>query len=36
MVLDLVIEPGLDRFRGTVEPNARLVDLAVAAVGSVR
>jgi single-stranded-DNA-specific exonuclease len=36
MILDLVIEPGLDRFRGKVEPNARLVDLAVAAVGSVR
>ena len=36
MRLDLVIEPGLDRFRGAVEPNARLVDLQVAAVESMR
>ena len=36
MRLDLVIEPGLDRFRGAVEPNARLVDLRIAAVESRR
>ena len=36
MRLDLVIEPGLDRFRGAVEPNARLVDLRVAAAESRR
>jgi hypothetical protein len=34
--LDLVIEPGLDRYRGGVEPNARLLDLKVAAVESRR
>ena len=36
MRLDLVIEPGLDRYRGGVEPNARLLDLKVAAVESRR
>ena len=36
MRLDLVNEPGLDRYRGGVEPNARLLDLKVAAVESRR
>ena len=36
MRLDLVIEAGLDRFRGGVEPNARLLDLRIAAVEARR
>ena len=36
MRLDLVIEAGLDRFRGGIEPNARLLDLRFATAESRR